>query len=276
MKHASRTKQIQYSMERININPVYILPAPAYCFERQSRNKPDIFGQIHSIRLVLYNSLGNIPDIYLGKRTIHCSYSITSNNRFLSTYKVELVKVCRFRIIRIIDPVFCNNIKNSDNANPSSNRGRLYCKPDSRGVLQLGNSWILRGLYLGDYPSNINIQRLMADITSNFKDRCKAEHRILSWRDDDCNSNKLNRIWDINSWICNRPHSCLSRKHSGLHLSIHLHVYPSPNLLNHWLIPSNSSHNSQCLIQSGLCDSPLNWRSINCDNISQIKMEETK
>src|SRR3989344_3139788 len=258
MKHASRTNKIQYSMERINVNPVYILPAPAYCFEGQSRNKPALLGQIHSIRLVLYNSLGNIYDFYLGKRTIYSPHSFAGNNRFLSTNKMELVKISNFRFICINNSVFSNNIKNSDNANSSSNRSGFHGKPDDRGIFQFGNSWILRRLYLGHYPSNINIQRLMANLTSDIKSRCQAGNRIIFRSYAYSNSDKLNRLWDINSWICNSSHGCLSRKHSGLHLSVYIYVYPSIAIFNHGLILSNNSYNSQCLIQSGLCNRSLN------------------
>ena len=274
MKHASRTNKIQYSMERINVNPVYIFPAPAYCFERQSRNKPALPRQIHSIRLVLYNRLGNIHDVYLGERTIYSPHSIAGNNRFLSTNKMELVKVCHIRFICINNSVFCNDIKNSNNANSSSNRSWLYRKPNGRGILQLSNSWILRGLHLGHYSSNINIQRLMADSPSIIKSRCEAKYRILFGRDVNRNLNQLNRLWNINSWICNSPHSCLSRKHPSLHLGICLYVYPSNAICDNRLILSDNSYNSQCIIQSGLCNRSLDRRSIDRFNFYKNKRAE--
>ena len=274
MKHASRTNKIQYSMERINVNPVYILPAPAYCFEGQSRNKPALLRQIYSIRLVLYNRLGNFNDVYLGERTLYSPHSFAGNNRFLSTNKMELVKISCFRFICINDSIFCNNIKNSDNADSSSNRSWLYRKPDGRGILQLSNSWILRGLYLGHYSSNINIQHIMANITPILKGRCEAKHRILFGRDVNCNLNQLNRLWNINSWICNSSHGSLSRKYSGLHLSICLHVYSSIAIFNNRLILSDNSHNSQCVIQSGLCNRSLDRRNLDSFNFYKNKRTE--
>ncbi len=274
MKHASRTTKIQYCMERINITPVYILPAPAYCFERKSRNKSDIFRQIHSIRLVLYNYLGNIYDVYLGERTFYSPYSIAGNNRLLQTYKMELVKVCYFGNVRINDSVFSNNIENSDNANSSSNRSWLYRKPDGRSLLQLNNSWILRRLHLGNYPANFNIQLFMVDSSSNIKSRCEAEYRFLFGRDVNCNINQLNRLWDLNSWICNSTHRSLSRKYSGIYFSIHFHVYPSSALFNHRFISSNRTYNPQCPIQLRICDSILNRRSFNSINFPEIKKSE--
>lgn len=274
MKHASRTNKIQYSMERINVNPVYILPAPAYCFEGQSRNKPALLGQIHSIRLVLHNSLSNIYDIYLGERTIYRPYSFAGNNRFLSTNKMELVKISCFRFICIDNSVFSNNIKNSDNAYPSSNRSWLYRKPDGRGILQLSNSWILRGLYLGHYSSNINIQRIMVDSSSIIKSGCQTRNCIILRSYAYSDIDKLDRLWDLNSWICNSPHSGLSRKYSGLHLSIYLYVYPSIAIFNNRLILSDNTHTSQRIIQSGLCNRSLDRRSINSFNFYKNKRAE--
>src|SRR3989344_7132944 len=274
MKHASRTNKIQYSMERINVNPVYILPAPTYCFEGQSRNKPALLGQIHSIRLVLHNSLCNIYDVYLGKRTFYSPYSFAGNNRFLSTNKMELVKISRFRIICLSNIILSNNIKNSDNANSSSNRSRIHGKPDDRGILQFSNSWILRGLYLGHYSSNINIQRLMADLTSNIKSRRQTGNRIIHRSYAYSNSNQLNRLWDINPWICNSSHSGLSRKYSGLHLSVYLYVYPSIAIFNNGLILSDNTYTSQRLIQFRLCNRSLNRWSINSFDFYKIKKAE--
>ena len=274
MKNATRTKQIQYSMERTDIPVIHIFPASTNYFKGQSRNKRILFSKIYSFGMVLHNCFCNLVDIHLGKRAISSSYSCISNNRLLQASEMDMAKISIIGFVCPIDFIFSNNIKNTNTSCSPSNRDRFCSKPHNRSILQFSDSRILRRLYMGDNSSNTFIQYALADISFGIKSGCQAKYDTFLRSNVSRNINQFNRLWFAYSRICNSPQGSLSRKYTGLCGCFFLYVYPGNNLCDNRIVSANCPHYTQCIIQFGICDSPFNRRSINRINFTKIKKEK--
>jgi len=276
MKNATRTKQIQYNMERIDIPDIHIPPASVDYIKRQSRNKRILFSEIYSFGMVLHNCFCNLADIYLGKRTISSSYSCVSNNRFLQACKVDMVKVSIIGFVCPIDFIFSNNIKNTNTPCSPPNRDRFFSESNDRSILQFSDPRVLRRFYMGDNSSDTFIQYALADISFGIESGCPAEYDAFLRSNVACNINQFNRLWFTYSRICDSPQGSLPRKHTGLYGCLLLHVYSGNNLCNNRIVFSNRPHSPQRIVQFGICNRSFNRRSVNGINFTKIKKEEIR
>lgn len=261
------TTKIQPSMERTDTPVVHILSSPTIKSHRRSIDKSSLPGQIYSPRMVLHNCIFYLVSIRLGKRARNSSSSHISNNRLLQASEINLVEICYYRNICINNSVISNNLESPGASSSFSIRGRIFNKSDNRSVLQLSHSRILRRLHVGDNSSNIDIQCLLVAIPLDLEGGCSSNHGIILGSDDDSDTYQFDRLWSIDSRICDSSQISLSRQHNSLPGSSGIHVYSGNDLRNYRSVLSNSPSSSQCNIQSGIRSGIFNRRSFDqCDN----------
>jgi len=273
MEDGKRTKQIQSSMDRNHVLNRSIYSDPVNLLKEESGDFSVLFIDIHSDGLDLRGFQCDPSGVCLHQGANDgASFSPCRLIEF-SDNSMDMVEVCFADRVWCLDPLFSYYGEDSGASDSAGSQCGVLSESYNGDVSCLGDSGVSRRLpVLLDSSSNL-IQLSMGDSILRVWLQRLGEQGIMV---GDYDGGDIHSIgWDgvSPSGICRGALTSISERCRGLHLGVHLRVYPINLIRINRAVLSIGPLPPQCSIQPRLCGCLIDRGNLNRDISSGNKNE---